>query len=52
MAKSPRPPVKRWLSPSLSLKEAETDETRCQSGFLEHRYRDSNPGFRRERAAS
>ena len=30
----------------------ESEETRSQSGFPEYRHGDSNPGFRRERAAS
>jgi hypothetical protein len=30
----------------------ENDETPDNTGVLKYRYRDSNPGFRRERAAS
>jgi hypothetical protein len=30
----------------------ENDENRSESGFAEYRHGDSNPGFRRERAAS
>ena len=31
---------------------SQNDETPVNTGVLKYRYRDSNPGFRRERAAS
>ena len=38
--------------PQTIPREPEDDETRSESGFDEYRHGDSNPGFRRERAAS
>ena len=36
----------------LDLAEPPNEETRSVSGFREHRYGDSNPGFRTENPAS
>ncbi len=32
--------------------DRQNDETPVNTGVLKYRYRDSNPGYRRERAAS
>ena len=38
-------------SPTVAQR-SQNDETPVNTGVLKYRYRDSNPGFRRERAAS
>ena len=42
------------MPPSATARGAvrHNDETPVDTGVLKYRYRDSNPGFRRERAAS
>ena len=42
----------RRLARTLARTAPRTTESRCRSGIHEYRYGDSNPGFRRERAAS
>jgi hypothetical protein len=37
---------------SSEIADTSIDETRLAGGFVRYRYGDSNPGFRRERAAS
>ena len=48
-------PTVTEIPPSLARVEPDpfiNDETRLAGGLQEYRYGDSNPGFRRERAAS